>query len=74
MIPLPWLTDDELRAATHRRRPLAQARALSAIGVPFKRRPDGTLLVGREAITSALSGAGSARPPPANGLIWSRQT
>lgn len=69
---LPWLTDDELRAATHRRRPLAQARALSAIGVPFKRRPDGTLLVGRDAMASVLSGAG-AHVASSNGLTWSKQ-
>lgn len=68
---LPWLTDAELREATHRRRPLAQARALSAIGVPFKRRPDGTLLVGRDAMASVLSGAG-AHVASSNGLTWSK--
>ena len=56
----PWLTDAELIDATHRRQPCAQARALAGMGVPFLRRPDGTLLVSRQALEAALSGAPAA--------------
>lgn len=68
-----WLTDAELVAATHRTQPAAQARALTAMGVPSRRRPDGTLLVSRAALEDALSrNIGAGRAPPANGLNWSR--
>lgn len=67
----PWLTDDEVADATRRRQPFRQAQVLTQMGVPFQRRPDGTLLVGRAAIEAAL--AGQRRPAPAsNGLNWSR--
>lgn len=82
----PWLTDAELIDATHRRQPCAQARALAGMGVPFLRRPDGTLLVSRQALESALSGApaatsthpptnrwahNAADAPASNGIRWS---
>lgn len=66
----PWLSDAELQDATHRRQPCAQARALQALGVPFKRRPDGTLLVARSALERALSGATMTAAPASNGLTW----
>jgi hypothetical protein len=66
----PFLSDAELQDVTHRRQPCAQARALDRIGVPFKRRPDGTLLVGRTALDRALSGG--AQSQPANGIKWSK--
>jgi hypothetical protein len=69
-----WLSDDELRHATHRARPSAQAKALQRMGVPFQRRPDGSLLVGRAAMTAALSGSAIVNPKsPANGLNWSKR-
>lgn len=68
----PWLTDAELIEATHRKRPAGQASAFQALGVPFKRRPDGTLLVGREAVTRALSGAAAPDTRASNGLNWSK--
>ncbi len=69
----PWLTDEEVADATRRRRPSRQAEVLRQIGVPFQRRPDGTLLVGRAAIEVALSGVQAARPDTSsNGLNWSR--
>lgn len=82
----PWLTDAELIDATHRRQPCAQARALAGMGVPFLRRPDGTLLVSRQALEAALSGApavtsthpptsrwahNAADAPASNGIRWS---
>jgi succinate dehydrogenase/fumarate reductase flavoprotein subunit len=69
-----WLSDAELVAATHLKQPARQARALEAMGVPFQRRPDGTLLVGRAAMETALAGGGRmGAKPAANGLNWSRQ-
>ena len=53
----------------------AQARALRAMGVPFRTRPDGTLLVGRIAAERALAGPVPVEPQrqaAANGLRWSR--
>lgn len=69
------LTDDELLSLTHLRRPSAQARALRVMGVPYRTRPDGTLLVGRIAAERALAGPAPAEPQrqaAANGLRWSR--
>jgi hypothetical protein len=70
-----WLSDDELAEATHRRRFTAQARALERMGVPFVRRPDGSLLVGRDAMEAALSRGGAivGTQTPANGLTWSKR-
>ena len=69
------LTDDELQSLTHLRRPSAQARALQAMGVPYRKRPDGTLLVGRSAADRALAGPAPAAPTQqqaVNGLRWTR--
>lgn len=69
------LTDDELLSLTHLRRPSAQARALRVMGVPYRTRPDGTLLVGRIAAERALTGPAPAEPKrqaAANGLRWSK--
>ncbi len=69
------LSDDELLSLTHRRRPSAQARALKAMAVPYRLRPDGTLLVGRQAAERALSAPAPVEPSlqaAANGLRWSR--
>ena len=67
--PSPWLTDAELADATRRKRPSAQARALRAMGVPFRPRLDGSLLVSRDALARVLS----AEPLRVdNGLNWSR--
>jgi hypothetical protein len=71
---LLWLSDAELLEATHRARPTAQARALQRMGVPFQKRPDGSLLVSRTALEAALSGSAIVRPnAPANGLNWSKR-
>lgn len=75
MTPTLHLTDEELLSLTHLRRPTAQARALRAMGVPYRTRPDGTLLVGRTAADRALTGPAPAAPTQqaaANGLRWSR--
>ena len=69
------LTDEELLSLTHLRRPSAQVRALRAMGVPYRTRPDGTLLVGRIAAERALSAPAPVEPQrqaAANGLRWSR--
>jgi hypothetical protein len=40
-----WLNDAELADLTHKAKPSAQARALQAMGIPYTKRPDGTLVV-----------------------------
>lgn len=67
----PWLTASELQSATSKKQPSAQARVLRALGIPFKRRPDGKLLVGREAVAAALAGT-TAPKAASNGLAWSK--
>jgi hypothetical protein len=66
-----WLTDAELVEVTHRVRPSAQARVLRGIGVGFRPRPDGTLLVSRTALDLALQQNAIVSPrKAANGLTW----
>jgi len=48
------LTADELTELTDRTRPAAQARELTALGIPYKPRRDGTLIVLRTAVQVAL--------------------
>ncbi|MFN7817811.1 MAG: DUF4224 domain-containing protein [Burkholderiales bacterium] len=40
-----FLTESELRSLTKRQRPKAQARVLAHLGIPYKPRPDGSLVV-----------------------------
>lgn len=40
-----FLTADELRQLTDKPRPSAQARVLDFMGIPYRRRPNGTLAV-----------------------------
>jgi hypothetical protein len=66
-----WLSDAEVADATRRRQPAAQARVLKSWGVPYQRRPDGTLQVGRAAMERALlqsTIAPSGQLTSANGL------
>ncbi|MBT2322565.1 DUF4224 domain-containing protein [Variovorax paradoxus] len=60
MSPSLELDDEELRRITRRKQPAAQARFLAAMRVPYRRRCDGTLLVGRTAMEQAMLGA---QPP-----------
>jgi len=41
------LSEDEIRAITKKVRPSAQKRVLEALGIEYKPRPDGTLIVYR---------------------------
>jgi hypothetical protein len=68
----PWLSDDEVEDATRRRQPARQAKLLEQMGVPYQRRPDGTLLVGRAAMEAALAGTRLVGKQSSNGLKWSR--
>lgn len=43
-----FLTDAELIELTHRQYAAWQARALDAMKIPYRKRPDGTLVVLRE--------------------------
>ena len=67
-----WLSDAEVADATHRRQPASQAKMLERMGVPYQRRPDGTLLVGRTAMEAALAGSTMPAKASANGLNWSK--
>lgn len=74
MSSTPWLSDEEVADVTRRRQPARQAKVLDDLKVPYQRRPDGTLLVGRAAMEAALAGGGTMAPKPAaNGLNWSRR-
>jgi hypothetical protein len=56
------LTNAELVELTRMRRQAAQRRVLDAIGVPYRMRPDGSLVVLRAAVDLALGGVPVERP------------
>lgn len=60
------LTADELAVLTGKSKPSAQARELEHLGIPFKPRRDGTLVVLRIHVettqTHEICGAGKAAP------------
>lgn len=47
------LTGDELVELTHMHRPSAQRRALTTMGIPYRVRPDGTIVVFRDQFANA---------------------
>lgn len=53
------LTPTELRELTGRRRGDAQERALNHMGIPYGRRPDGSLVVLRSVAERLLGGGGT---------------
>lgn len=55
------LSHDELVTLTGRQRPRAQRSVLEALGVPYKARPDGSLVVARAAVDLVL-GVNTAAP------------
>lgn len=55
------LTPEEIATLTGRQRPRAQRGVLEVLGVPYKVRPDGSLVVARIAVDIAL-GVASAAP------------
>ncbi|VTU37169.1 DUF4224 domain-containing protein [Variovorax sp. PBL-E5] len=67
----PDLDDADLLHITRKRQPAAQARFLERMGVPYTRRGDGSLLVGRAAMEKAMGGD---QPPAAEpvdaGIRW----
>lgn len=67
-----WLSDAEVADATRRKYPACQAKVLDGWKVPYRRRPDGTLQVGRAAMEAAMAGATMGAKPAANGLNWSK--
>jgi hypothetical protein len=59
------LSEDELRALTKKVRPSAQSRVLEALGIRYKPRPDGSLLVYRiHAEPQGVAGARLLSPEP----------
>lgn len=58
------LTEQELRTLTGKKRRSAQARALDFMAIPYKPRPDGTLVVFRASVMPGTeTGPGGARLP-----------
>jgi hypothetical protein len=55
-----FLSEQELVDLTHRVKPAWQARALELMGISFRKRPDGTLVV----LRSSLEQKQDARPRP----------
>lgn len=56
------LTDTELRELTDRKRPSAQAKVLTALGIPFRYHPiDGGLIVSTAAAEAVLGGPATNR-------------
>lgn len=51
------LTDDELYRVTKKHRRRAQAKALDFMQIPYRVRPDGSLLVLRDALQAPLATA-----------------
>lgn len=58
------LTADEIEALTGKQRRSAQRAVLVALGVPFKVRPDGSLVVLRAAAEAALGYSKADYRPP----------
>lgn len=69
----PVLSDEELFEITKRQQGAAQARVLDGWHVPYQRRPDGSLVVGRAAFDAAMAGGSIAGKTASNGLAWSKQ-
>ncbi|MFN7341578.1 MAG: DUF4224 domain-containing protein [Opitutia bacterium] len=67
------LTDQELRDLTRRKRRSAQIRVLIALGVPYRQRPDGSLVVFKSqphaTTPEAQPRAPALRLPPARSLL-----
>jgi hypothetical protein len=57
------LTPDELAELTARTRPRAQAEVLAALGIPYRTRPDGTLVVLRQVVLAVLGAQQERRGP-----------
>jgi hypothetical protein len=55
------LSKAELADLTGKVRLSAQARVLAALGIPYRRRPDGTIVVFRDSLSHAPE---KERPPP----------
>lgn len=69
---MPTLSDAEIEAVTHYRRPSMQAKALEAMGIAFKRRPDGSVLLTAEAVQQALRAQAPATAAVDEGFNWSK--
>lgn len=61
------LSEQELRTLTGKQRPSAQARVLDRLAIPYRTRPDGTLVVIRASVEAPS--LGSARLPAPEPVI-----
>ena len=64
------LTDDELVELTGLRQSAAQRKVLDAIGVPYRVRPNGSIIVLRAAVDLALGGVPAAQEPKRPELVF----
>ena len=51
-----FLTADEIRELTGKLRPSAQEKVLASMGIPFRKRPDGSLVIVRTDLLTAPIG------------------
>ena len=58
-----WLTPEELLETTGKVQPAAQARELKHLGIPFRRRRDGKVLVLREDVPARKTPSPAERRP-----------
>ena len=66
-----FLTPEELRELTGRKRPSAQVRALRTMGIEHRVRPDGSLAVSRSHVEGLLSGVVGDKVKPPKQPNWS---
>jgi len=55
------LTEQELYDITHKVRYRAQSKALAQMGIDFKLRPDGSILVSRSCYESSMGGSSTTK-------------
>ena len=58
-----YLTEDELKGITKRKKYAAQTRALNEMGIEYRVRPDGSPLVSRLAYERNMGGTNPKNPP-----------
>lgn len=68
----PILTEDELVEITRYRQPKRQADVLDGWKVPYERRIDGSVVVGRAAFDQAMGGENSSKREVGQGPRWTR--
>lgn len=63
-MPSLFLSREELEQLTGYKKPSAQARALNAMGIEYRERPDGAVIVLRSHLEAILGGGADPQPAP----------